>query len=87
MKAIVLTCDKYHKITDHMITTYQHLWPSNKLKFVIPYNEKYPQFLEDKWGDKVEFVKPPVEFIMEHMIENIKHLMKMITLFIMDINF
>ena len=42
MKAIVLTCDKYHKITNHMITTYQDLWPSNKLKFVIPYNEKQP---------------------------------------------
>ena len=62
MKAIVLSCDRYHKITNHMITTYQHLWPSNKLKFVIPYNEKYPQFLEDNWGDKVEFIKTPVEF-------------------------
>jgi hypothetical protein len=62
MKAIVLSCDRYHKITNHMITTYQDLWPSNKLKFVIPYNEKYPQFLEDNWGDKVEFIKTPVEF-------------------------
>jgi hypothetical protein len=62
MKAIVLSCDRYHKITDHMITTYQDLWPSNQLKFLIPYNEKYPKFLEDKWGEKVEFVKTPVEF-------------------------
>ena len=62
MKAIVLTCDRYHKITNHMITTYQELWPSNELTFVIPWNEKYPQFLEDNWGDKVEFVKTPVEF-------------------------
>ena len=73
MKAIVLTCDKYHIMTNLMITTYQHLWPSNKLKFVIPYNEKYPQFLEDNWGDKVEFVKTPVEFketiygLLEHV--------------------
>ena len=35
---------------------------ANKLKFVIPYNEKYPQFLEDNWGDKVELIKTPVEF-------------------------
>jgi len=62
MKAVVLSCDRYHKITNHMITTYQHLWPSNQLKFLIPYNEKYPKFLEDKWGEKVEFVKTPVEF-------------------------
>ena len=39
IKAIVLSCDKYHKITDHMIETYQKLWPTNKLKFLIPWNE------------------------------------------------
>ena len=73
MKAIVLSCDRYHKITNHMIATYQHLWPSNQLKFLIPYNEKYPKFLEDKWREKVEFVKTPVEFkkTMDGLLKNI----------------
>ena len=47
IKAIVLSCDRYHKITDHMIETYQKLWPTNKLKFLIPWNKVYPQFLVD----------------------------------------
>lgn len=62
MKAIVLTCDRYHPITNHMIKTYQELWPTNELTFLIPWNEVFPQFLKDTWGDKVEFVQTPVEF-------------------------
>lgn len=72
IKAIVLSCDKYHKITDHMIETYQKLWPTNKLKFLIPWNEIYPQFLEDKWKEKIELIKTPVEFkpTIEGLLEN-----------------
>ena len=62
IKAIVLSCDRYHKITDHMIETYQKLGPNNKLKFLIPWNEVYPQFLVDKWGDKIELIQTTVEF-------------------------
>ena len=35
MKAIVLTCDKYLPITDHMLYTYQKLWSSNPFTFII----------------------------------------------------
>ncbi len=55
MKAIVLTYDKYHPVTDHMIHSYNKLWPSNPFAFRIPY-EKYPYSLADKYGDKVELM-------------------------------
>jgi len=55
MKAIVLTFDKYHPIVDHMIHTYQKLWPSNPFIFRIPY-ERYPKFLADKYEDKIELL-------------------------------
>lgn len=56
MKAIVLTCDKYMKIADHMIQTYMKLWPDNPFVFRIPY-EKYPHFMKKKYGSKIELVK------------------------------
>ena len=62
MKAIVLTCDRYHEITNHMLKTYQELWTTNNLIFRIPWNNNFPKFIADEWGDKVEFVKTPVEF-------------------------
>tara|TARA_B100001778_G_C18559155_1_gene616914 strand:+ start:216 stop:962 length:747 start_codon:yes stop_codon:yes gene_type:complete len=62
MKAIVLTCDKYHRITDLMLETYQSLWSSNQLTFLIPWNDIFPTYIKEKWGDKVEFIQTPVEF-------------------------
>ena len=56
MKAIVLSCDKYVKITDHMIHTYQKLWPSNSFTFRVPYAD-YPYFLKDKYGEKIELIQ------------------------------
>ena len=53
MKAIVLTCDKYHRITDLMLETYQSLWSSNQLTFLIPWNNIFPTHIKEKWGDKV----------------------------------
>lgn len=62
MKSIVLSCDKYHPITNHMIKTYDNLWPSNPFVWRVPWNNIYPDFLKDNWGDKVELIKTPVEF-------------------------
>ena len=62
MKAIVLSCDKYHPITNHMILTYEKLQPSNKLTYRIPWNNKYPQDIVDTFGDKVEPINTPLEF-------------------------
>jgi hypothetical protein len=37
MKAIVLTCDRYRAITEHMILQYERLWPDHPFVFRIPY--------------------------------------------------
>jgi len=37
MKAIVLTCDRYRAITEHMILQYERLWPNHPFVFRIPY--------------------------------------------------
>ena len=74
MKAIVLSCDKYHPMTNHMILTYQKLWPSNKLKFLVPWNEEKPKSMVEKFGSsKVELVNTPIEFkkTISGLLENI----------------
>ena len=58
MKAIVLSCDKYIKFADHMITTYQNIWSSNPFIFRLPY-ENYPHYLKEKYGNKVELIHVP----------------------------
>ena len=39
MKAIVLTCDRYRAITEHMILQYERLWPDHPFIFQIPYQD------------------------------------------------
>src|SRR6267143_1004196 len=39
IRAIVLTCDRYHVITRHMIYQYDRLWPNHPFVFHIPYQE------------------------------------------------
>jgi hypothetical protein len=56
MKAITLTCDKYIKLVDHMIFTYEKVWPSHPFTFRVPY-ENYPKFLAEKYQDKVELIQ------------------------------
>jgi len=56
MKAIVLTYDKYVRITDHMIQNYMTIWPENPFIFRIPY-QIYPSFLKDKYQNKVQLIK------------------------------
>ncbi len=63
MKSIVLSCDKYHPMTNHMILTYQKLWPSNDFQFLVPWNDEKPKWMEEKYGkDKVNLVNTPIEF-------------------------
>ncbi|NER39631.1 MAG: hypothetical protein F6J93_37800 [Oscillatoria sp. SIO1A7] len=72
MKAIVLTYDRYVKVLDHTLHTYQNLWPSNPFTFRVPY-QVYPHFLKEKYGDKIELVaspkqiKPTVEKLLEDL--------------------
>jgi hypothetical protein len=37
MKAIVLTCDRFRAITEHMIRQYEALWPDHPFVFRVPY--------------------------------------------------
>jgi len=39
IKAIVLTCDRYRTITEHMIFQYDRLWPEHPFVFHVPYQE------------------------------------------------
>src|SRR5437763_15070974 len=39
IKAIVLTCDRYRAITQHLIFQYHRLWPDHPFVFHIPYQE------------------------------------------------
>lgn len=58
MKAIVLTCDRYAPFRDHMLITYQRLWPDHPFQFVIPY-QTYPTELAEKYGERVALVQSP----------------------------
>ena len=57
MKAIVLSCDKYIQLADHMIASYQNRWPTNPFVFRIPYNQNYPFALKKKYGNKIELIQ------------------------------
>jgi hypothetical protein len=72
MKAIVLTCDKYIKFADHMIYTYQKLWPSNPFTFRVPY-DNYPENLA-KYGDKVELIPMDCSKIRDTVLNLLKDL-------------
>ena len=39
LKAIVLSCDKYRAVAEHMVFQYRRLWPDHPFKFRIPYQE------------------------------------------------
>jgi hypothetical protein len=39
IKAIVLTCDRYRAITEHMIFQYNRLWPDHPFVFHVPYQK------------------------------------------------
>jgi len=39
IKAIVLTCDRYRAITEHMMFQYDRLWPHHPFIFHVPYQE------------------------------------------------
>jgi hypothetical protein len=52
MKAIVLTCDKYRILTDHMIAQYERLWPDHPFVFMVPY-----QSLRGADSNRIRYVK------------------------------
>jgi len=56
MKAIVLTCDRYRALTDHMILKYEELWPDHPFVFRIPYQE-----IAGPASDRREYIETPSE--------------------------
>jgi hypothetical protein len=54
MKGIILTCDRYRAITEHMILKYNELWPDHPLTFRIPYQEIAGPAKKDR-----EYVRTP----------------------------
>ena len=54
MKAIVLTCDRYRALTEHMILQYERLWPDHPFVFRIPY-----QILHHPDSARIEYVAAP----------------------------
>jgi hypothetical protein len=54
MKTIVLTCDRYRAITEHMILQYERLWPNHPFIFRIPY-----QSLRGTDTDRIEYRQTP----------------------------
>jgi hypothetical protein len=72
MKAVVLTFDKNIKIAEHTIYTYEKLWPNNPFTFRIPY-QKYPDFLNKKYGNKVELIntESPIKSTVLKLLEDL----------------
>src|ERR1700758_2898239 len=56
MKAIVLTCDRYRAITEHMVLQYERVWPDHPFIFRIPYQE-----LNGTETTRTTFIKTPPE--------------------------
>ena len=55
MKALVLTCDRYRVITEHMIGQYARWWPGHPFEFWIPYQDERG---EDSPGQR-RYVRAP----------------------------
>ncbi|MFN2540579.1 MAG: hypothetical protein ABR514_00215, partial [Chthoniobacterales bacterium] len=54
MKAIVLTCDRFRAMTEHMIRQYEGLWPNHPFVFRIPFQQ-----LRGQDTDRREFRQTP----------------------------
>jgi hypothetical protein len=68
MKAIVLTCDRYRVITEHMIFQYDRLWPDHPFVFHVPYQE-----LGGTDTDRIKYLTAPsdIKETILHMLAEI----------------
>ena len=60
MKAIVLTYDRNHPMTDHMIRQYDRVWPDHPFVFRVPF-QRYPAQLKDYHSNKIELIETPAD--------------------------
>ncbi|HEY2569479.1 MAG TPA: hypothetical protein VGI25_09180 [Candidatus Udaeobacter sp.] len=68
IKAIVLTCDRYRAIAEHMIFQYDRLWPDHPFVFQVPYQE-----LGGVDTDRVKYLAAPsdIKGTVLHLLEEI----------------
>ena len=68
IKAIVLTCDRYRAITQHLIFKYEELWPDHPFVFLVPY-----QGLGGSDSSRVQYISAPsdIKGTVLHLLENI----------------
>lgn len=57
IKAIVLSCDRYRPLTEHMMQCYEKAWPNHPFRFRIPYQE-----LGGVDDERREFIRTPISF-------------------------
>lgn len=62
IKAIVLSCDRYHTIAENMITQYNKIWGTHPFQFRVPWNNSYPDVINKKFKDKVELIQTGGKF-------------------------
>ena len=58
MKAIVLTYDRNHPLTEHMVRTYQDKWPDHPFVFRVPYQGDVTK-LRKRLGRAIEPIQTP----------------------------
>lgn len=56
MKAIVMTCDRYRPLTEHMIGQYERLWPDHSFVFQVPYQD-----LGGPKSNRIEYTQTPMD--------------------------
>jgi hypothetical protein len=56
MLAIVLTCDRYRALADHMLFKYAQLWPDHPFRFRLPYQDLAPTSADAR----VDYIKSPL---------------------------
>jgi hypothetical protein len=68
IKAIVLTCDRYRAITQHLIVQYERLWPDHPFVFHIPYQE-----LGGADSERIKYLTSPADIkaTILHLLANI----------------
>jgi hypothetical protein len=68
IKAIILTCDRYRAITQHLIFKYEQLWPDHPFVFYVPYQE-----LGGSDSSRVHYVSAPLDIkaTVLHLLANI----------------
>ena len=59
MKAVVLTCDKYHPMANLCIASYEKHWPQHPFEFLLPYQEAPHPCLSERQSNRLTFIRTP----------------------------